>query len=252
MNGEGILRALIQSMCAGGAIATFAFAPPTFGQPLESNAFSILTVEGAKSCNNFAVNSQIKELKKNNPPAFFEVSSKGQKIQGAITDENLSWEVLQGVPLNFVIVTGGGGGGEFESEGGGTKSNVYIFGSGATSDVGEIAPNMANIKQIRFCYGQDVPFQPRPLQACDSEDVGQTCPAEGQQVRIIWDLARPNDVSFCTCNIDFETCDLTPGATENACFPRTLEAVNSTIELYNTPFCLTSTTGGKPRKGSCF
>lgn len=234
------MRSPVQFLRVGGVLAAAVLGVSSGA--LGSDALTVLTVEGNAVCNQFAINAEITQLQQNSPGASFTVSDSTQSISGTVLANRLSWQAT--VPVNFAIVT---------RTGGPTRSNVYVFGNqGVLSDSDEIAPGGGAIQRVRFCYGLEGSFEPRPLQACDSEEVGQSCPSEVQQVRIIWDLATPNDVSFCTCNIDFETCDLTPGATENACFPRTLNAVNSTIELYNTPFCLTSTTGGTPRKGACF
>lgn len=179
----------IRTICAAAASMAFlGTASPALG----SIAKTVLTVEGAPACTLFAISSEIIQRHKNNPGPSFTLSGPlGQTIDGTVSPDgkSLAWEAT--VPVNFTIVSGGGkGGGEFEQgvekdgDGGGTRSNVFLFGDGTTFDNDETAPDMGEIKRVRFCYGLEEMADAAPLPRCDEIENGPLCPvSDGEEER---------------------------------------------------------------------
>lgn len=238
----------IRTICAAAAsMVCLGTASPALG----TIAKTVLTVEGAPACNRFALNAEIERLHKNNPGPSFTLSGPlGQTIEGTVSPDgkSLAWEAT--VPVNFTIVSGGGKGGhEFEegfeeddNKGGGTRSNVFLFGDGTTFDNEESAPDMSEIKRVRFCYGLDEMADAAPLPRCDEIENGPLCPVfdaedERNGVLVFLDFdaqvfGATSSENQCVCgNVELDDCsEGLPADEEGSCAGGELREIPVLVE----------------------
>lgn len=173
----------------------------------------------------------------------------GTVVEITVNSSRTSLDWTSAAPVACLSLKGGSGS---------ASSFLYPYTSEQTSDSNLVAPNNGQITQITAAVGDITvtpPFEPTDVPLCSELNIpaGQCPDSETPLVITTWNLDNPNELVHCTCNIAFTTCDLNPaGDPDETCFPKTVEAAPSVVEFFNTPFCLTSTTGGKPRSGSCF
>ena len=177
------------------------------------------------------------------------VTVAGVDVEVTVSNDARSLDWTSDAPVSCLSLKGGSGS---------ASSFLYPYTSEQTSDSNLIAPGSGQITQYTVAVGDITvtpPFEPTDVSQCSDLNVpvGQCPDTETPLVITTWNLDNPNELVQCTCNITFTTCDLNPdGVMADKCFPRTVQDVPSVAEFFVTPFCLTTSTGGKPRSGSCF
>lgn len=185
-----------------------------------TNPQAVLNVDGEPDCDSLSPDADIREIKVYRPDQGTASDEHGeQEIYYEVNSDNeLSWAVIKGMTINYVILQGKSKKKHKRRRGGGSGgATVYHYGStpGGNDDSGLVVrpgthEEGTRIKKLRFCYGFSELEESvvENLKNCDDIDGAQvTCPDESQgpEQRIIVSLD-PNKDNFgmvmCTCNLD--------------------------------------------------
>jgi hypothetical protein len=252
---------ILRTLCAAG-VTCAALASPS--EAFAASLGVVLTEEGFPSCNSFAVNDDLLQLQKDRPGASFSLADEdGQEITATVTDDHrLAWEAT--IPVNVVIVAGrrpvvddlarSSEDDDHDREFRSARSLVYLFGAeGTTFDNDETAPDSAEIKRVRFCYGLSEDFEEEEVARCEDIPDGPQCPLDGEEERngvlVFFDFDERNfgverDDNQCACG-DLEPIGCAEGAAadeEGACAGNVLQEIPVLVEGIKNPASTICTT----------